>query len=209
VQVWCCVFSPEGTHVASASYDHTVRVWNASTGACTQVLRGHTGLVSCFHSLSPESPPNARSCVIEVLQVLCCAYFPDGAFITSSSEDNTVRLWDASTGEQLRMLEGHTDSVRSHHTRSVFVFDRIAFQLWGGVRFQVRCCEFSPPSGEQIVSGSLDKTLRIWDTSTGQCIKEMRGHTDTVWSPFICSSRGFDANKCHRCSVVRIPQMGA
>jgi len=55
----------------------------------------------------------------------------------------------------------------------------VRFQLRGDVWFQVVCCEFSP-SGKQIVSGSEDKTLKIWDASTGQCIKELRGHSEEV-----------------------------
>jgi len=49
------------------------------------------------------------------LQVEWCAYSPDGAFIASASCDRTLRLWDATSGEQLQVLEEHTDYVKSPH----------------------------------------------------------------------------------------------
>jgi len=49
-------------------------------------------------------------------------------------------VWDASTGECLYTLEGHTDRVNS---------------VW-----------FSPDKGDFIVSGSADKTIIIWNTGT-------------------------------------------
>jgi WD40 repeat protein len=38
-------FSPDGRRAVTASDDHTVREWNADTGACLLVYRGHTGPV--------------------------------------------------------------------------------------------------------------------------------------------------------------------
>ena len=33
----------------------------------------------------------------------------------------------------------------------------------------------------RVVSGSADKSLRVWDVGTGQCVQVLRGHTDGVW----------------------------
>ena len=38
------------------------------------------------------------------------------------------------------------------------------------------------PSGDQIVSASRDKTIKVWETSTGYCIKTLRGHDDWIRS---------------------------
>ena len=72
------------------------------------------------------------------------AFSPDGKRIVSGSDDKTVRLWDADTGQPIgQPLTGHTDAVYS-----------VAFS----------------PDGTRIVSGSADNTVRLWDAATGQPI---------------------------------------
>ncbi len=70
-----------------------------------------------------------------------------GCILASSSEDQTVKLWDLSTGRCLKTFEGHTQLVWS-----------VAFS-----------------SDSQILaSGSQDDTIKIWDVRTGECIKTLR-----------------------------------
>ena len=82
-----CAVSPDGTRIVSASYDNTLRIWDADTGTCQRVLQGHTNPVSG------------------------CAVSPDGTRIVSASSDNTLRIWDADTGTCQLVLQGHTHSV--------------------------------------------------------------------------------------------------
>ncbi|PPQ90302.1 hypothetical protein CVT25_013271 [Psilocybe cyanescens] len=85
------------------------------------------------------------------------AFSPDGKYIVSGSYDNTVRLWDAETGELVQPpLEGHENSVLS-----------VAFS----------------PDGKLIVSGSHDKTIRLWDATTGELVQPpFEGHDSLVTS---------------------------
>ena len=42
------------------------------------------------------------------------------------------------------------------------------------------------PSGDRVVSGSMDGTLKVWDVATGECVKTLEGHSGSVWSGVPC-----------------------
>src|SRR5437868_5455008 len=64
------------------------------------------------------------------------AWSPDGSYISSPSDDKTIRIWDARSGACVHTLEGHTDRVIS--------------VAWS-------------PDGNQLASGSYDETIRLWN----------------------------------------------
>jgi hypothetical protein len=70
--VFSVCFSPDGTRLASASQDQTVKVWDAHKGQEVLTLQGHT------------------------LPVLSVCFSPDGTRLASASQDQTVKVWDAS-----------------------------------------------------------------------------------------------------------------
>jgi serine/threonine-protein kinase len=77
----------------------------------------------------------------------------DGRRILSSGYDNTVRLWDAQTRKEVRLLVGHKGLVPA-----------LAFS----------------PDGKQVVTGGSDGTVRLWETETGREIRQFPGHTGAV-----------------------------
>ena len=98
---------------------------------------------------------NSQSQDIRVGRSNSVAFSPDGDTIASGSQDDTIILWNANTGEHIRTLQGHTWNVNS-----------VAFS----------------PDGNTIASGSGDYTIRLWDTNTGAHIRTLTGHTRGVLS---------------------------
>ncbi|EHR72750.1 WD40 repeat-containing protein [Burkholderiales bacterium JOSHI_001] len=84
-----------------------------------------------------------------------CAFSPDSQFIVSASDDHSLRLWNAATGECLRTFSGHSGTVSS--------------------------CDFSP-DGQVIVSASGDQSLRLWNATTGECLHTLSAHSSRVTS---------------------------
>jgi serine/threonine protein kinase len=93
--------------------------------------------------------------------VMSVAISQDGKILASGSRDKTVKLWDFETGEEIRTLRGHNESIT-----------QVAFS-------PVR--ETSPQGlGKTLVSASSDRTIRLWNISTGEGIRTFRGHSDGV-----------------------------
>jgi WD40 repeat protein len=83
------------------------------------------------------------------------AFSPNGQRIVTGSDDETAKIWDGATGNQLVTLTGHSRS-----------FNAFAFS----------------PDGQRIVTGSLDKTAKIWDSATGKELLTLTGHSNWVES---------------------------
>jgi WD40 repeat protein/serine/threonine protein kinase len=81
------------------------------------------------------------------------AYSPDGRRLASGSSDNTVKIWDVSTGQELFTLKAHTKAI-------------------SGVAFS--------PDGRRLASASGDNTVKIWDANTGQELRTIQGHSGKV-----------------------------
>ena len=144
--VWAVSFSPDGTRLASASGDGTVKVWDAA--------KGHTNFVWGV-SFSPDGTRLASASFDQTVKVwdaatgqemltlkghtsrvTSVAFSPDGTRLASASYDKTVKVWNAATGEETLTLKGHTNEVYS-----------VAFS----------------PDGTRLASAGVDKTVKVWD----------------------------------------------
>lgn len=86
--------------------------------------------------------------------IYCCAFSRDATRVLSASDDGTLRVWDARTGESLVTFRGHSGPVNA--------------------------CAFSV-DGSRALSASDDRTLRIWDTHTGEFSHTLRGHGGAIY----------------------------
>jgi len=78
------------------------------------------------------------------------AWSPDGSYLASPSSDNTIRIWDARSGECVRTLQEHTG--------------RIINVAWS-------------PDSQRLASASYDETIRLWDAASGRHLQALEGHT--------------------------------
>lgn len=173
-------FSPDGNRVVTASSDWTARIWDADSGEEILMLARNP------KAEFPESHSG---------QVLDAAFSPDGELVVTVGADKLARVWDAETGEQLRVLRGHREVAGSvdFHPKS----DRLvatagwdfSARVWNVETGQqvaklshpekVATAAFSP-EGRWIVTGGPQGITRVWDWRGQKLLAEMKMHADFI-----------------------------
>ncbi len=147
--------TPDGENIVTVSADRTIRIWSARTGEELRSFTGHDE------------------------QVTGVAVTPDGSRLVTRSMDRSVRVWDIMTGQlgtpitsnnhmpvsigalpKTRQIVVAWDdaTVRVYETGSN---DEVPSKALLGHQSEVRSLAVAP-DGKRIITGSLDKTVRIW-----------------------------------------------
>ncbi len=171
--VTSAVYSPDGKKILSASYDKTIKEWDAATGECVKTLAGHSGGVTG------------------------AVYSPDGKKILSASIDRTIKEWDVGTSKCIKTLDGHTHWVTSvvynpdekkiisaSSDRTIKNWDiaaDVCVKTLVGHSWGLNSAVYSPDK-TKILSSSSDDTIKEWDGATGECVKTLTGHSSVVTS---------------------------
>ncbi|MUG91485.1 peptidase C14 [Scytonema sp. UIC 10036] len=202
-------FSPDGSVIATASWDNTVKLWSQE-GRLLRTFKGHKdGVLS--NSFSPDGKTiastgwdntiklwNLEGQELTTLrghtnQIWSVSFSPDGEIIASTSMDATVKLWSKDGGE-LKTLKGHSSTVRSvSFSPDGTILASSSFdgtvKLWNldGTLIKtlthggtVYSISFSP-DGKLIASASSDKTVKIWSLN-GETRATLKGHGSGVTS---------------------------
>jgi WD40 repeat protein len=90
---------------------------------------------------------------------------PDGRRVVSGSADKTLRVWDTSLGECQLKLEGHREVRKPFNPNASSCLDILQ-----------RVTSVCAVDAHRVVSGTLQKSLRVWDINTGECQRELKGH---------------------------------
>ena len=128
-------------------------------------------------------------------EVTSVAFRPGGEQVASGSLDDTVKIWDATTGLEMHTLKGHSGDVNivaygPHGKRIVSGSNDHTLKLWNaangqnthtfrGHRGEVTSVALSAVGG-RIASASRDRTVRVWEIDTGKELITLEGHAGDV-----------------------------
>jgi WD40 repeat protein len=152
--VYALSWSPDSSRIASGSADSTVQVWNAADGSQPFTFTLHSAAV------------------------FAVAWSPDGSMIASGGADKTVRIWKSIDGTPIYIYGGHSNIVSGlawspDGTLIASASQDGTVQVWGatdgsqpftysGHSAAVNTAAWLPDPVTQVVSGSADTTVQIW-----------------------------------------------
>jgi WD40 repeat protein len=150
--VYSVAWNPDGKTLATAGFDNTVRLWDASTRKALRTYEGHTKIV------------------------LTVAISPGGKQILSAGNDNTARLWEYPVADP-----GSKDIAKLKATDKPKAAPPGLIKTFTGHTGAVYSVAWSPDS-KLVATGAADKTARTWDPVKGSLVRSWNAHATTVYA---------------------------
>ncbi|TKA67995.1 hypothetical protein B0A55_08614, partial [Friedmanniomyces simplex] len=145
--------------LVTGSQDKTVKRWDIPTQAGKAPRAAYT-----------------RKAHDKDINALATSYSSTMSLFASASQDRTVKIWDTETGEAIGVLRGHKRGVWS-----------VAFSPSGTPALITSESGGASSAKGMVVTGSGDKTVRIWSLSDYSCLRTFEGHANSVlkvvWLP--------------------------
>jgi WD40 repeat protein len=180
LHVWSAVFSPDGSAIATASSDQTLRLWDARTFAPIAIDHGHDS------------------------EVWCAAFSPDGNLLATGGKDQLIQLWPARPHAKQRALPNDNSFIPSLSPDGKWL---AAFDPVGGDAVLLNASNGSvalrrplnagpfvgfSPDGENAVAID-DGTLVFLDPRSGQTVRQTKLQgPGPVHGPFVCAGMSSD-----------------
>ena len=156
--------------------------WNTKTLDKTNFLHKYRTEMAWYHTRPVVSTLSGHNG-----SITCLSYLPGKSYFISGSDDCCLSMWGIN--------ESHLkdqEIVKQHHVQTKTVSKMICYYGHGGPVWS--CCE---SINNKLISGAYDKTIKIWNLSTGRCEFTMRGHNEWVSSvdcnPDIICSGSWDS----------------
>ena len=221
--------SPDGKKVLSCAYDSTVRVWDLinereeqsfsqdisahaaiwSEDGKTLTTAGKDGIVRFWDLISGKI---VRKLACHYRDVTTLAHCSPGTFVTGSM-DHSIKIWDIATGKCLDTLHSHSDTVRKvlwNFSHGIVSCSDDKSIVHNRRRIYDTCSIYDVTATgnfSEVVGACRDRSVRIWDTFTGQVKMVLKGFKDWVdavkYSPDgSCLAAGSSDNTIHvwKCS---------
>ncbi|MCJ1475276.1 hypothetical protein MMC13_003938 [Lambiella insularis] len=201
----------DDSKLISGSIDKSLKVWNWRTGECHSTYTGHTGGVIGLHfdsailasgsvdkTIRIWNFEDKSTCVLRGHEDWVNAVKVDSASRTvfSASDDCTVRLWNLDTKTTINVFKGHVGQVQQVlPLPAEFDYDETEDEIGlddhdvdtasnrsfdHGVVTPPPSTHAAPP--RYMLTGALDSTIRLWNVSTGKCLRTYFGHVEGVWA---------------------------